>query len=130
MGDPLGSDYQGDMMLIYKQTTGETTLDGHFEGLGYSGAGEARNNPDMEAVPDEGPIPRGRYEIGPKRDSPTLGPIVFDLTPVGHDAHGRTEFRIHGDNVNHDASHGCIILGRSIRERIWDDGEKELEVVL
>ena len=35
-------------------------------------------------------------------------------------------FRIHGDNETHDASHGCIILGRSIREKIRDNKETVL----
>lgn len=115
-------------MLTYTQATGEIYLDGHFEGIGYSGRGDGRNNPAMEAVANKGPIPRGRYAIGDARESETLGPIVFNLTPVGHDAHGRSAFRIHGDSKDHNASHGCIIAGRSVRERIRDDKETELEV--
>ncbi len=53
----------------------------------------------------------------------------MNLDPVGHDALGRTDFRIHGDNVNHDASHGCIILGPLIRRAIADSADKVLEVV-
>jgi len=115
-------------MLTYRQADGQIELDGTFEGFGYSGKDEGRNNPDMENVPNVGPIPRGRYMIGAARDGGHLGPIVFDLVPDGHDAHGRTDFRIHGDSLTHDASHGCIIAGRTIRERIRDDQETELEV--
>ena len=117
------------MTLRYVQATGEIYLDEHFEGIGYSGSGDARNDPAQEATPNAGPIPRGLYSIGEARTSDRTGPVVFDLTPVGHDAHGRTAFEIHGDNKNHDASHGCIIAGRTIRERIRDDKERELEVV-
>lgn len=123
------------MSLIYLQRNehgdGELTLDGNFEGTAYSGHGEGRNNTAMEDVPNIGPIPRGKYKIvqPPQANHPKLGPIVFHLEPVGHDAHGRTAFRIHGDNKNHDASEGCIIAGRTIRERIRDDKETELEVV-
>lgn len=117
------------MTLLYRQRDGEIDLDGHYEGLGYSGRGAARNNPAMEAMPNLGPIPRGKYSIGPAHDHPALGPIVFNLEPVGHDAHGRSAFRIHGDNMAHDASHGCIIAGRAVRMHIRLLGETELEVV-
>ena len=118
-------------MLTYCQSTGEITLDGKFEGIGYSGFGIGKNNPDMEAEPNIGPIPAGRYAISqpPVAKHPKLGPIVFALTPVGHSAHGRSAFRIHGDNKDKTASHGCIVAGRTIRERIRDDLEKELEVI-
>lgn len=117
------------MTLVYKQSDGELRLDGEFEGYGYSGTGMGRNNPAAENIPSVGPIPRGNYSIGPAYDHPTLGPIVFNLEPVGHDAHGRSAFRIHGDSANHDASHGCVVCGRTIRERIRDDSEHDLEVI-
>ncbi|MFA6125072.1 MAG: hypothetical protein WCS75_11525 [Sphingomonas sp.] len=42
-----------------------------------------------------------------------------------------TEFRIHGDNAKLDrsASHGCIILPRAVRERMWASGDRIVEVV-
>src|SRR5882672_11016886 len=98
-----------DAMLTYQQATGEIRLDEHWEGIGYSGRDDGRNNTAMEAHPDVGPIPRGRYKIGPAHDHPKLGPIVFDLTPEpGTNVFTRSAFRIHGDNAAHDASHGCI----------------------
>lgn len=116
-------------MLVYNTSTGEIRLDGEFEGYGYSGHGEGRNNPAMEAVPNVGPIPRGKYRIGPARNDPQKGPICFRLFPVGHDAHNRSGFMIHGDNVRQDASEGCIIAGRLIRRAIDNDAETELEAV-
>lgn len=116
-------------MWTYRQSDGELIHDGAFEGTGYSGAGEARNDPGMEGVPDVGPIPRGLYSIGPERVSPRLGPIVMNLDPLGHDALGRTDFRIHGDNARHDASHGCIILGPAIRRMIADSPDHNLTVI-
>ncbi len=116
-------------MILYRQRDGEIDLDGHYEGLGYSGRGAARNNPNAEGLSNYGPIPRGKYEVGHCYDHETLGPYVFNLTPIGHKAFGRTSFRIHGDNQAHDASHGCIIAGRSIRMRIRDTDQTELEVV-
>jgi len=117
------------MTLVYHQKTGETYLDGNYEGRGYSGKDEGRDNPDMENVASIGPIPKGKYKIGAPYYSEKCGPICFPLDPIGHEAHGRTHFRIHGDNKTNDASEGCIILGRSIRTRIRDDKETELEVI-
>ncbi len=117
------------MTWTYRQSDGELTHNGEFKGTGYSGMGEARNNPSMEAVPMMGPIPRGRYIIAPARYSDRLGPIVMNLDPDGHDACHRSLFRIHGDNKTHDASHGCIILGPSIRRLIADSADKVLEVL-
>jgi hypothetical protein len=45
--------------------------------------------------------------------------------------YGRTDFRIHGDSIQHpgQASNGCIILKKSIREKIICSGDTELEVI-
>lgn len=121
------------MTWVYDQSTGDLTHEGDFSGTGYSGAGrtlaEGRNNPDMEAVRSCGPIPCGKWSIGPVHDSATTGPMTMDLNPVGHDAHGRTVFRIHGDNKASNASHGCIVLARGIREEIATSADKTLVVV-
>lgn len=98
-------------------------------GIGYSGTGDGKNNPEMEAVRMIGPLPRGDYEIGPIYDTLHLGPRVMPLTPIGHDALGRSGFFIHGDNAKHDASHGCIILPRGVRELIGAAGDRHLRVV-
>ena len=34
----------------------------------------------------------------------------MNLTPLGHNALGRTGFMIHGNNVQDNASQGCVIL--------------------
>jgi hypothetical protein len=117
------------MTVTYRVRDGETDIDGEFEGRGYSGYGNARNDSSMEHRKSYGPIPRGKYSIGHCFDHETLGPYVFRLTPVGHDAFGRTGFCIHGDNQDHTASHGCIILARAVRLRIRDTGQELLEVV-
>jgi hypothetical protein len=69
----------------------------HRVGTGYSGKGQGLNNPQMEAVSFQGPIPRGRYRIGPMYHHPHKGPHVMNLTPIGHNARNRDYFRIHGD---------------------------------
>ncbi len=120
-------------MWTYHQRSGRLLRDGALVGQGYSGDGPAladgRDNPAMEAVRGKGPIPRGRWRIGPLRTSRRVGPHAMDLTPVGHDAHGRSAFMIHGDNTASDASRGCIILSRPLRQRISDSGDSDLEVV-
>lgn len=115
------------MSWKYRQSTGEFWLDGKLLGVGYSGHGEGKNNPELEAVRAVGPIPRGRWRVAGWKDSPNTGPLSILLEPVGHDAHGRTLFRIHGDSVSAPgtASHGCIILTRSARRRIV--ASKDLE---
>ena len=53
------------------------------------------------------------------------------LMPIGHNAHGRTHFLIHGDSIAHpgDASEGCIALSHAARQAIAISGDTELEVV-
>jgi len=117
------------MTWQYESRTGEFRKGSVIKGKGYSGFGLGKNNPAMEDIQGMGPTPRGRYHIGPAYNDPQLGPIVMHLDPVGHDALGRTLFRIHGDNVTGDASHGCIILPRTLRDEISKSEDKELWVV-
>ena len=102
-------------------------------GMGYSGHGPGRNNPGMEAVPDVGPIPHGLYKIGkPECCAPDPpgphGPYVLPLSPNGHNACGRSGFLMHGDNVHHDASLGCIIQLFTTREQVGASGSYDLLV--
>lgn len=102
-----------------------------FAGTGYSGKeGTFRNNPHMVSMHGLGPIPPGSYTIGPAYDEiPGTGPCTMALTPDhGTDTFGRSLFRIHGDNLDHDASHGCIIFGPSIRREIAMSEDRHLEV--
>lgn len=122
-------------MWTYRQHDG-FVLDktGAHVATGYSGAGHStatgRNNPDMDNVHNAGPIPRGRYTIGAPHVSPNTGPFTMNLTPeAGTETHGRGDFRIHGNNAENDASHGCIILGPDSRHLIWQSGDHEIEVV-
>ena len=117
-------------MWMYGQTTGDIKHNSVEVGTGYSGFEEGKNNPAMEAVVNVGPIPQGRYTIGKAYDHPHLGPCVMNLTPIKHYALFRTDFRIHGDNMTHNASHGCIILNHDIREMIAANPDKELWVTV
>ncbi len=119
-------------MWQYHQRTGALLRDGVSCGTGYSGHGAGLNNPQRESEHGAGPIPRGRWRIGAFGDGHRdLGPLVASLTPVDHDAHGRSAFFIHGDNAasNHSASHGCIVLARSLRRLIADSADHDLWVV-
>lgn len=125
-------------MWRYQISTGELTRDGEFVGTGYSGSGytaaDGRNNPAMVHIHGKGPIPPGLYQIEKPRDSETLGPCVMNLTPMpGTNDFGRSLFRIHGNNKANNASHGCIILGPSIRHLIaasvMAETDSELEVL-
>jgi hypothetical protein len=120
-------------MWTYSQSKGLIQHNGNLVGTGYSGHGDGLDAPDKETVKSVGPIPRGRWRIVQwAKQHPTLGPIVAFLEPVGHTAHGRTAFRVHGDNSKGDksASNGCIIASRVIREQWRDSGDRVLEVTL
>lgn len=97
----------------------------------YSGHEDGLNNPYCEHVPFVGPIPRGLWKIKHTYKSDRVGPVAIVLEPHGHDAHGRTYFRIHGDNRKMDksASKGCIIAPRDVREVIQHSDVRFLRVV-
>jgi hypothetical protein len=123
------------MPWTYHQLSGALEHNNEAVGTGYSGAGttmtaaNGRNNPALEAVHNVGPIPVGRYQIGKSFEHPHKGPVVMPLTPVGHNALGRSGFLIHGDNAQNNASEGCIILRRNFRDAIAADVDKDLFVV-
>lgn len=120
------------MTWQYEQVTGRLLQDGERVAIGYSGAGECKNDPSAQDVHNAGPIPRGTYTIGEPYDTKTHGPYVLRLTPDASNAMcGRSGFLIHGDSVvaPGTASEGCVIVGRAIRQKIWDSGDHELRVV-
>lgn len=121
------------MAWTYNSKTGQLKDgDGNLVGTGYSGHGEGVNNPDLEAQPDVGPIPRGTYTIGDFFDDPEKGPIVAHLTPwAGINVFGRSGFMLHGDNPdgNESASLGCIIMPRDARLSVKNSGATILLVV-
>jgi hypothetical protein len=116
---------------IYRQSTGELTLNGKLVATGYSGHDKGLNNADAEGEKNVGPIPRGEWSIGEAFKHDTKGPVVMKVTPIGHDARGRSGFLIHGDNAKMDksASEGCINLERVARDKIAESGFKKLLVV-
>lgn len=122
-------------MWTWKQSSGELWHgDPEPVATGYSGEeGIAKNNPAMQTIAGEGPIPQGKYAItGPPFGSPQHGPFCLRLEPdPANEMFGRSGFLIHGDSIEHPgaASEGCIILPRNIRERMWNSGDYDLQVV-
>ena len=98
--------------------------------LGYAGHGAGRNKPLYQDIANMGPLPQGWYSIEPPRDTPKHGPYVLPLTPdPSNRMFQRAGFLIHGDDAEHDASKGCVILSRATREQIWKSGDHRLHVV-
>ncbi|CAD5372059.1 conserved hypothetical protein [Rubrivivax sp. A210] len=120
------------MPWTYSQSTGQLRHNGTLVGTGYSGAGltsaGGRNNPAMQNVPNQGPIPAGQWQIGNAYQHANKGPTSMNLSPVGHNALGRSAFMIHGNNVQNNASQGCIILGPALRQQIAASGDTQLTV--
>lgn len=121
-------------MWIFQISTGKLRQDeGEVVAIGYSGHGEGKNNPDMISVHDVGPIPIGDWTIeGPPMDTKSHGPYVLRLTPKpGTEVYGRSGFLNHGDSAHHpgEASLGCMITPRTIREQVWNSGDRDLRVI-
>jgi uncharacterized protein RhaS with RHS repeats len=87
----------------------------YYDELGYSGTGDGRNNPEMQGVPNVGPIPQGPWMFtGSPYRSPNTGNNTMRLTPLSGTACGPPRdcdtFRIHGNDAENDASTGCVVL--------------------
>jgi hypothetical protein len=118
----------------YSQSNGNWSHGGELWGTGYSGHGVGLNNPQMESVHNVGPIPKGQWTISQTFTHPKLGEVVMRLEPCGGtETYGRSSFFCHGDSIEfpgmEEASHGCIVLGRPLRELIAASSDKDLEVV-
>ena len=118
-------------MWKYVQSTGEMFRpDGTLLKVGYSGAGDAKNDPNKQCERNKGPIPRGYYDVGAELDKPTA--VTLPLTPRSNtDVCGRRGFLIHGDNTDGTASTGCIVLNtKSPRVEIRDSNDALVQVVM
>lgn len=119
-------------MWTFRQSTGELFHNDAFSAVAYSGHGIGRDNCDMQNIPNVGPLPKGYYDISAPHDSATHGPYVLRLEPYPtNDMFGRSGFLIHGDAIADagNASHGCIVAARVIRQRIWESGDHLLKVI-
>ena len=117
----------------YSQKSGELDRDDAKVATGYSGAGTGKNNPEMQHIHNVGPIPQGEWTItGPPVDTKTHGPYVLKLAPnTETETFGRSGFLMHGDSKDHPgtASQGCIIVPKSVREQVWNSGDRDLKVI-
>lgn len=123
-------------MWTWAQKTGTLTRDGAFVAVGYAGGNcgsnpEGVNNPSMQNVPKIGPLPQGTYTVGEPIAESKLGPFALPLQPMpSNEMFGRSDFYCHGDTaVPGQASEGCIILARPIRNEIAESSDKALTVV-
>lgn len=130
--ETLTNDLQG-QAWTYAQKTGDLEQDGRHVATGYSGAGDGKNNPNMQQVRNVGPIPEGDWTItGPPVNTEDHGPYVLLLNPTAEtETFGRSGFLMHGDSKEHPggASEGCVILPRAVREKVWTSGDRDLKVV-
>lgn len=120
-------------MHVYEQARGRWTTPEGIVGMGYSGNGIWKNNPDCQSVEGHGPLPRGSYTIGPAHSDLKLGPCVMALTPdATNTMFGRSAFFVHGDDIAHpgDGSDGCIVMPPEFRENmIATSSDRRLQVV-
>ena len=109
-----------------------TGYSGWDDGDGVPEPGEGKNDPSKVSVRSVGPLPPGKWNIGPPFFHTTAGPYTMRLLPQkGTETHGRSGFLIHGDSGKDPgtASHGCIVLRRELRMLIWESYDHELEVL-
>ena len=128
-------------MWTYSQTSGRLYRDGILRAQGYAGAGAYKNRPEAQGLKNKGPLPAGLYYIGEPVNigDPSLwkdahrhmGPFALALKPSpGNEMFGRDLFYVHGDSTPPgQASEGCMIFARPIRNEIYESGDRILEVV-
>jgi hypothetical protein len=125
-------------MWKFEQSTGKLfDPQGAYVATGYAGGNcgknpEGMNNPDMQSVPNVGPLPQGIYTFGVVVDHSTLGPFAIQLIPEPENImFGRGHFFMHGDTEPPgNASEGCIIMPRSVRDACHAaTAETKLQVV-
>lgn len=77
---------------------------------GRSGNGACMNNPACQAVPNQGPIPTGNWNLGQLGNTPNPHPVPrVPISPTtGTNNQGRTDLQIHQGGPN--ASQGCVVL--------------------
>lgn len=125
-------------MWTYEQYSGNLYYprDNTLAATGYAGGNEGKNpegvnNPDMQGIKGVGPLPVGNYTFGEPVEHSKLGPFAIPLIPDSeNNMLGRGGFYMHGDTTpSGNASEGCIIMPRSIREACWLSLDHKLIVV-
>lgn len=134
-GGPAGATPAAKFWL-YVQKTGKMfhIIDGAAQllAIGYSGNGDAENDPDQQCAVKHGPLPRGEYTIGPPMPFNGMQNCLFLTPDPQNDMCGRSGFLIHDGRFNgrpHDnTSEGCICLQPQWRLTIWRSDDHRLVV--
>lgn len=120
------------VMWTFDRSKGRISYTDGQDYTAYSGFGDGKNNVQMQDVQNVGPIPAGSYTILFPRTTVSHGPYVLPLVPdPANEMFGRSGFLIHGDSIENPgtASHGCVIVARSVREAIWSSNDHRLTVI-
>lgn len=125
-------------MWTYEQDTGRMLRpDSTLAGTGYAGGNEGKNpeginNHEMQGVSKIGPLPLGIYTMGNPLMQSHLGPFAIPLIPSpSNEMFMRSAFFCHGDTTpSGNASEGCIIQARSVRNEMWNSDDHTLQVIL
>jgi hypothetical protein len=122
-------------MWTFESNTGRLLHDGRWCCTGYSGHEEGKLNPLLQAVHNVGPIPVGRYRFEGPPFNEAGNPGVLRILPLaGTETFGRSGFLLHGDMVDPaqrgQASLGCVIMPREVREEVWASGDWDLVVLV
>ena len=130
------------MPFVYHQRSGRLAApDGSVLAVGYAGyddgdgvpePGEGKNDPGMERVKMVGPLPAGRWAMGPAFDHARLGTCCIPLLPLpGTRTYGRSGFLVHGDSRKQPGagSHGCVVMPLAVRQQLAAASDRVLEVV-
>jgi len=134
---------------VFSQSSGALVLDDETSPTmvihGWSGQGAGYCNHNLQSVPGLGPIPVGKYTIGPMQDHITNTGIkmkaAMKLTPFERNQmFGRGGFYIHGFSASDQkliaagkasqctSSEGCVIAPLEGRNYINTHGIRVLEV--
>lgn len=123
-------------MWTFKQKSGELLHNGGHVAFGYAGGNcgknpEGKNSPEHQSVSKVGPLPQGDYTFGAPVLQSHLGPFAIPLVPSpSNEMFGRSDFYCHGDTTpSGNASEGCIIMPRAVRNAMAASPDQELEVV-
>ena len=111
----------------YSISMGILTLNGTPVATCYTGCGTGKDNPGCCSASmgslgkgNFGPLPTGKYTIGPAYEDPQRGRYTMRLQPdPANDMHGRIGFMIHADSIASpgSASEGCIVPVRGAKEK-------------
>lgn len=124
-------------MWVYEQSSGRLYApDGTHAATGYAGGNEGKNpegvnNHEQQNIKSIGPLPVGVYIFGEVVQQSQLGPFAIPLVPNQDNVmFGRGGFFMHGDTTpSGNASEGCIIMPRAVRDEVYGSGDKQLAVI-